>query len=178
MGQYIPVSTPADEMYKQNCALERIIAFLGEKYKEDHHGFRVRTQTDEKAGIDFIDKECGKRFKKTINNLINSKKKATVFNADYRCWKIHKYKAEKFFRILYNVLKKKGASKEIWALFDDLYDDISRDFPIEKRGSHILPYPYRAALNQIKNDSRYSQTEKKSIARIVHTFPAYDSLYH
>lgn len=177
MGQYISVSTPAGEIFKQNDALARILTFLGEKYKETHDGVFVKRREADKVGLDFINRECGKRYKRTIRNLMCSTQESTGYQVDYRCWKIHKCKAEKFFRRLFIVLKDLKADTEIWALFDALYNDISRDFPIEKRGSQIIPYPYKSALNQVQNNSQYTQEEKNRIARIVLTFPAYDKLY-
>lgn len=178
MGQYIPVSTPADKTYQRNRTLTHVISFLGEKYKENHNGIFIQMQSDYKVGMDYIDRKCGKGFKTTIRNLMNSTRKMTMFNAGYRNWKFHRQKAEKFFRILYQVLKKSNADEEIWALFDYLYGDISCSLPIEKCGSHIISCPYKAALNQVKNGNQYSQEDKKAVARIESTFPAYDSLYH
>ena len=178
MGQYIPVSTPADKTYQRNRALTHIISFLGEKYKENHNGVFVQMQSDYKVGMDYIDRKCGKGYKSAIRNLMNSRRKMTVFNAGYRNWKFHRQKAEKFFRVLHQVLEKLNADDEIWALFDYLYGDISDSFPIGKRGSHIISYPYKAALNQVKNGNQYSREDIKAIARIESTFPAYDSLYN
>lgn len=177
LGQYISVSTPADEIYKQNDALVSILSFLGKKYKATHDGFFVKRRDDDRVGLDFINRKCGKKCKKTIKNLMHSAQEKTANGTACQCWMIHKCKAERFFRILYNVLKELKAEAEIWALFDELYNGISRNFPIEKRGSQIIPYPYKSALNQVQYNPRYTHEEKKSIARIVVTFPAYDKLY-
>lgn len=86
MGQYIPVSTPADKTYQRNRALTHVISFLGEKYKENHNGIIIQMQSDYKVGMDYIDRKCGKGFKTTIRNLMNSTRKMTMFNAGYpRC---------------------------------------------------------------------------------------------
>lgn len=177
MGQYIPVSTPADATYQRNRALTQIITFLGKKYKVRHKGLFVQMQKDYKVGMDYIDRKCGKGYKSTIRNLVCSKKKETVFKADYRIWKFHKQKAEKFFRRLHQELRKMKANDEIWALFDYLYWDISASFPIERRGSHVISYPYKTALNQVKNRNNNGQIDKTIIARIEKAISEYDDLY-
>lgn len=178
MSQYITISTPADEIYQKNRALICIISFLGKKYKETHMGSIVQMKPDQIVGMDYINKACGKWYKNTIRNLMESKEKSTVFKVEYQRWKINKYKAEKFFCVLCKKLIKEKADKEIWDLFDCIYSGISDSLPIERRGSHIIAYPYRSALNHAINCDQYSQKEKESIAKIINTFPLYDSLYH
>lgn len=177
MGQYIPVATPIGKAYQHNLALKRIITYIGGEYKKRHSGIRVQMMSDYKAGLNYIDKKCGKGYKGTIRNLMNSKEKHTHFQAGYQKWKFHKQKAEVFFRRLKQVLEKMDADEEIRLLFDQLYTDISKNFPIDKRGSDIVSCPYRAALNQARNSDQYNQNERTALARIESTFPAYDKLY-
>ena len=76
MSQYISISTPADEIHRQNHALISIISYLGKKYKETHIGLIVQMKPDHIAGLDYINNKCGKRYKSTIRNLMVSKEKS------------------------------------------------------------------------------------------------------
>lgn len=178
MSQYIQVATPVEKTYQSNSALTEILIFLGKKYKEKHHGFYVQMRRDYSVGLDFIAKKCGKGYKTTIRNLNYSKRELTMFHTSYRNWKFHKTKAMKFFKKLYYVLKAFNTDDAVWVLFDQLYNEISSSLYIEKRGSHVISCPYHSALNQARNDNRYSYAERESIARITHSFSTYDKLYY
>ena len=178
MGHFIPVSTPNCKNHECNLSLKSIIIYLGGKYKECHSGIRVQLLSDYTVGLNYIDRKCGKGYKTTIRNLMESKRKHTQSQTDYRKWKFHKQKAEKFFRMLYQVLQKMNAKEEIWLLFDRSYCEISKEFPINKLGSDIVSCPYRGALNHVQNRAQYSRDEKKAIARIVKSFLEYDKIYH
>ena len=177
MSQYIDVATPEGQKYYKNLALEKLLAFLGQKDKKAYSGKRVQMQTDYKAGLDFMNRKCRKGYKTTINNLLKSKHKQTTFSCEYRNWKFHKRKAERFFRILYQELKRTNANNDVWQQFDALYTVLSNDFSIDKCGSHIISCPYHSALNQVKSDSKYSFDDRKAIAKVVKAFPLYDELY-
>ncbi len=178
MSQYVPISTPADEIHRQNRSLICLITYLGKKYKEANIGLIVQMKPDYIVGLDYINKKCGKRCKSAIRNLMVSKEKNTSSGEVYQKWGFHKQKAEKFFLILYRELMRINADEEIWDLFDYLYNYISNSLPIERRGSHIISYPYRSALNQAVNGDQYSQKEKEIVAKILKTFLPYDRLYH
>lgn len=178
MGQYIQVATPNDIYYQKNRSLVYILTFVGEKYKETHTGIRAQMMSDFSVGIDFINKQCGKGYKTAIKNLAYSKRKYTFFNAEYHNWKFHKSKAEKFFRILYRELDRMKAPKDIWTLFDYLYDSVPELFPIDRWGNQIISYPYHSALNQVKNGNQYNKDDRDCIARIEKSFSSFDKLYY
>ena len=177
MGQYISIATPDNLSYQTNKALERILEYLGQKYKENHNGAYLHLRSDFNVGLEYMNKKCKKNFKTTIRNLVFSRKRVTSFHTEYRDWKIHKTKAEKFFRVLHRELKKMEAPIEIWDLFNSLYNVIVFSFPISKKGEQIISYPYRTALNQAKNGTCYSNEEKKAIAEFEKTFPLFNDFY-
>ena len=177
MSRYIDVATPTGSNYLSNNALTEILSFLGRKYKETHTGIYVRRRSDFAVGLHYIAKKCGRWHKTAIKNLIYSKRKCTYFNIEYQNWRFHKAKAKKFFDTLYMVLNKLNAPNDVWIQFKQLYNTVSRSFPIDKRGSHVISYPYRDELNQIENDRRYSSDDREVITRINRAFSAYDQLY-
>lgn len=179
MSQYIIVSSPNDVEYQRNLALSRIIIFLGEKYKENHDGIRVQLASDYKAGLDYINKKCGKRYKTTIRNLMQSHRYQTTYNAECRKWKIHKRKAEPFFRVLKRELKHLDASNEVWELFDYIYKDLSKSpiLSISASGKEIIAYPYKTSLASAKNNKLYNIEERNTILRVLNSFKEFDQLY-
>jgi len=179
MSQYIIVSTPTDVEYQRNLALSRIIIFLGEKYKAKYHGKRVQAKEDFKLGLNFINNKCGKRYKNTIRNLMQSKRCRTMYNVDHQKWKIHKSKAERFFYVLKRELVKLDAPEEVWNLFDYIYKDISRSdiLNVDARGRDIIAYPYKSALITAKNNNLYTLEERNKIKRVLNSFKDFDQLY-
>ena len=178
MGRYIPIQTPSDKNYDRNKAIITILEYFGREYKQTHKGIFAQRCTLYKAGRKYIDQRCGKHFKSTIDKLTYSKPKRTFFGADYREWQFHKVKAEKFFRRLYQELRKLGADQEIWMLFNKVYLDVFTSFSIDKRGSYVISYVYRADILQALNSNKYTDEEQTILAKILNTFSAYDQLYH
>lgn len=178
MSHYIKIQTPSDKNFDRNKAIIIILEYLGKQYKKTHNSIFTKTHDDDKVGLHYIDQECGKHFKSTIRHLMYSKNKQTFFKANYREWKLHKVKAEKFFRRLYQVLRNMGADKEIWDLFNKVYFDVSTSFLIDKCGSHVISYVYRTDISQALNDNKYTDEEKNILKNIRDTFSAYDRLYY
>lgn len=178
MSQYIRVATPNEEHYKTNNAIVKVLSFLGEKQKEKHHGAHIQRRKDYRVGRDFVARKCGKGYKNTIDNMAFSRIEKTIYNADYRNWKFHKIKAKKFLIQLYLLLRAENANTNIWKLFDQIYNDISKLFNIEKQGSDVISYPYLSELYHAKNDNQYSNSDRKSLASIVAVLPAYNKLYY
>ena len=125
MGQYIEIATPNKTEYQKNIAIISVLEFLGKKYKVNRKNVRIQKLSDYKAGLVFINNKCGKRYKTAIKHLIFSQKKVTMFHAEYRNWKFHKQKVEKFLTILHRELKRMNAPKEIWLLFNTIYLEVS-----------------------------------------------------
>lgn len=172
MSQYIEISTPNDPSYMRNIALSRILSFMGEQYRKTHRGIFVQSSSDYKLGLHYIDQRCKRLHKRAIRFLINSKK-----DSENRNWKIHKRKAERFFRILHQELKNANAPQEITDLFDYLYNDISRNLSLDRNGSQIVAYPYLAEFNQVVVGNRYTHEERKAISRVVRAINEYDDIY-
>ena len=185
MRQYIPVSTPADDRYEWNFALKEIIEYVGKKVrKKKGKKFWIRDD-DFEIGLDYIDQRCRYLHKRAIKRVVQSKKEKTGYNAEYRVWRFHKRKAERFFLKLYQILKELEAEDEIMKLFDKLYLSLSESFYIDKSGSFIVSYPYRVSLNhiifgnnnQIRAGIDYSDSDKTCIANVKKACQAFDVFY-
>lgn len=177
MSQYIPISTPDKEYYRTNRAIVEILSFLGTKYKETHHGSHIQNRKDYRVGRDYVAKRCGKHFKSTIDNMAFAKKQKTVFDASYSNWRLHRTKANKFLVKLYWILRELNVSRDIWLLFDQVYNDVSGMIYVEKQGGYIISCPYHSEIHHAINDPQYSEFDKKGLDRISRTFSAYDKFY-
>ena len=177
MSQYIHISTPSDDFYKRNIAITRIVSFVGEKYKETHFGKRVHSRTDYQVGLDHINKKCGKGYKTTIRVLEKAQRSITGYNAIYNDWRFHKRKAEKFFLNLYRILKENKPDKEVWNLFDYLCKDLLLCINGPLKGSDIIAYPYRSAINHAIDNSNYTDEERRALKKIERSIRNFDPLY-
>ena len=177
MGQYIHISTPSDDFYKRNIAITRIVSFVGEKYKDTHFGKRVHSRTDYQVGLDYLNKKCGKGYKTTIRALEKAQRSITGYNAIYNDWRFHKRKAEKFFLILYRILKELKPDIEVWNLFEYLCNDILLYINGPLKGSDIIAYPYRSAINHAINNNNYTDEERRALKRIERSIRNFDQLY-
>lgn len=177
MSQYIHISTPSDDFYNRNIAITRIVSFVGENYKKTHSGKRIYSRTDYKVGLDHINKKCGKGYKTTIRALEKAHRNITGYDAIYNDWRFHKRKAEKFFLILYRLLKEYKPDIEVWNLFDYLCNDLLLHINGSLKGCDIIAYPYRSAINHAINENKYTIKERKALMRIECSFRNFDQLY-
>lgn len=174
----IPISTPASEPINYNVALKKIISYYGVRFKGEHSGMKWKRKSDFAAGLEFINRKCGKHHKTYIRYIIYSIDKVSCEGNEYRRWDFHRTKVVNFLRTLHQVMSGRYTPDEdIKKLFDDLYMQLNPYYSLRKDGSDIISAPYKSELNAAIMSDAYTSNDKDYINRFISEFKRFDSLY-
>ena len=187
MSQYIPIfMDDVKENYSinfdpnsnyQNFGLYDIIAYIGEKSHKRRNNAVVSKDEYYKIGKKYINSKLHKWNLTAIEKLVRADKKSIICNYDERqlkiVWKIHKYKAQKIFKVIFEILQEYNNPEII-----QLFNKICNRYHFTS-GTDATGHPYYRVISDdnLLGAQKYTGEERKALKKCANNISKF-AFYH